>query len=265
MNRFGNLLRWSLLTEKKQYVKYATGLFIVYFLLMGSGTGLFTGYNYPVNPGYVQNAALSCIVAWVVAGGVLTSELFNIVRTKQQRIAFLMLPATNKEKYWSRVAVVMAQGFVLSTICLVAADLVQMLVSLVFSGNAYSIWAHLPHDYSEPTTILENIAIISVCTWSMSAYILGGTVFRRMPFVMTTLVWNVLWILFGITIVSFVFKFAEWLEFFDKYEIEFWWGTENTLMCGLAVVATAFTVFNMWLSYRLFCRLDINAKKLLNI
>lgn len=257
-----------MLTEKKQYVKYATGLFIVYFLLMGSGTGLFTGYHYPVSMDSVENVSIACVFAWIVAGGVLTSELFNIVRTKQQRIAFLMLPATNKEKYCSRVVVVMAQGVLLSTAVLVVADMAQMVVSFVFTGDAYSIIRTMMiggNDSGGPTTVVEVLALVSVCLWSISSYILGGTIFRRMPFVMTTLVWNVLWILFGITILSFVFKFAEWLEFFDKYEIEFWWGTENTLMCGLAVVATAFTVFNMWLSYRLFCRLDINAKKLLNI
>lgn len=54
------------------------------------------------------------------------SMVFRNMRTKQQRIAYMMLPASNMEKYVTRVVMVVLGGLLMSVVSFVLADQLQM-------------------------------------------------------------------------------------------------------------------------------------------
>ena len=132
IKRFGQTLIWSIANDKKQIINTFIGMFIAYVLIITISTGLFIGYSGGINISSFTVAEGICVATWIIAGGWMTAELFRNLRTKNDRAKFFLLPATNCEKYWSRVIVAIANGLVVSTVALIAADLVQMLVTYVF-------------------------------------------------------------------------------------------------------------------------------------
>lgn len=276
LTRFGQATYWSIIVEKKKYINTFLGLFIAYFIIIGTTNGMFTGYQQPINE-YTAAAAGICIVTWIFAGGAMTAELFSNIRKKQQRTMFFMLPATNQEKFWSRVLIAMANALILSTAALVAADWVQMLFCNIFAGDAVSVTKHIWQNignfkfldinvsyegYNLGLDIMKHVAGFFAILWLISSYILGGTVFKRVPAIMTSFCWIIIWLTIGLCMMHIVSNLADKLP---SLEIEFWWNPEITLYSIIAVVSLAFTTFNLWLSYRLFSKMQVITGKWLNI
>ena len=74
-------------------------------------------------------------IYWLVmmVGG---SMVFRNMRTKQQRIAYMMLPASNMEKYVTRVVMVALGGLLMSVVSFVLADQLQMVfIKLIFGDT----------------------------------------------------------------------------------------------------------------------------------
>ena len=64
------------------------------------------------------------------------SMVFRNMRTKQQRIAYMMLPASNMEKYVTRVVMVALGGLLMSVVSFVLADQLQMVfIKLIFGDT----------------------------------------------------------------------------------------------------------------------------------
>ena len=250
------------MTYKKSFIKIFVGLMIANFIVMGFSTGMFTGYGSIISIHNLASAVGTCTIICIIAGAVITSRVLKNMKTKQGRIQFLMLPASNKCKFWSKVALCVVGGIVIPRLAVVCADLLQMLISLIFTGGVNSIvanyWQNLPEALNFASTEsgydgLMYLIIGSVTLWSVSSYILGGTVFRKAPFIMTTLCWNVFWI---VCILCGGFFIAWLADTFDYVEIDFIWDPKATMVVIFSLVALAFTVFNIWFSYRTFKRMS---------
>ena len=263
MNTFARTLLWSVVYDKKKMVNTFVGCFVAYFMITGANTGLFMGYRVPVTQWQMDNAASMIMFAWCVIGAYTTSELFSNLRTKRQRSQFFMLPASNANKFWSRVTLALAQGVVLSSLSLVAADVAQMLLSWIFAGNALSVLAALVRvngvfAHFVSITGISGLNILSSLTLSamvVTSYVLGGTVFRKVPVVMTTLCWIGLWVAMGTLAVA-----AMNLLMADNDTFYFSWspfGSGKADIIAACIVCSAVAVLNMWLSYHRFKRMGI--------
>lgn len=278
MTRFGQTIYWSIITGKKGLTNSFIGLFIAYLLVIGVNTGMFDGYSGNINQFRIGAAAATCLIAWIVAGGWITAELFYNIRTKQQRTQFFMLPATNQEKFWSRVVFAMTNALVISSVALVCADLVQMLISFIFSGESMSvvknIFSHIHEliDFNINVTtgervyglpvILKNISHLAGILFLVSTYILGGTVFKRVPAIMTSVCWVIVMIAFGFCVTHIS---ASLFDLFPSMSIEFWWDPMITTCVVTTAICIALISFNLWLSYRIFTKMEVISNKWTNI
>lgn len=278
MTRFGQTIYWSVITGKRGLTNSFIGLFITYLLVIGINTGMFEGYSGNINQFRIATATATCIAAWIVAGGWITAELFKNIRTKQQRTQFFMLPATNQEKFWSRVVFAMVNALVISSVALVCADLVQMLISYIFTGESMSVIKNIirsaesviDYDINYNTGekvyglpfIMKNISLAAGILFLVSTYILGGTVFKRVPAIMTSLCWVIGMIAFGFCMTHITGLLFDLLP---SFHIEFWWNPVLTASLITTVIFVALIALNLWISYRLFTKMEVISNKWTNI
>lgn len=151
------------------------------------------------------------------------ASAFSNLSTKQKRIAELMLPATNAERYFSRLLQAIALwplGFILA---FVLADLTRMLVFPAFGygfpsavpvffdklGRFFSgSWELLRGNTGESLLNLDGGPAprwTFFMLWGFilalhSFYLLGGAVFRRRPVIYTSLVFVAACVLLGVSV-----------------------------------------------------------------
>lgn len=276
MNYFAKTMRWLLITNKRYFVKTAVEFTLVYFLVMATCTGIFSAYRHPVNHFDTQNAVPLILILSVVFSGIVASSVTFGLKTKQQRSLYMMLPASGNEKFWSRVLLATVWGYVVSALAVCVADVLQMLLSWIFSGTAGSVVAaicrsmdlsNIPFCDVEAFSpvangIIATLFTLSTAAWGFSAYILGGFLFRKVPFVMTTISWIVFWIVVC-SVCAIIPLYI--LDNYDNVYIEFWWNKEITLFVASTVVSVLFTTLNLWLSHRIHRRMTAIGHGMLNI
>jgi hypothetical protein len=198
--------------------------------------------------------------------------------TKEKRIAFLMLPATMIEKFVARFLIVTVG---LAVAVFVAASLAEItrylllplfnvpetfhqsvlynLLSMasvdgeqIYRGSGYAM--NMPYQ-----NWLGELCGWAFLVWSHSLYILGGSYWYKKPFFKTLgtlMLISILCSVLSVHIISWVGNdgmrsFAEWLEANSQ------WMTLNKLLSLGVAFFSAFTMFNWWLSYRLFTRSQV--------
>lgn len=143
----------------------------------------------------------------ILAGG----NVFKNMRTKQQRIEFLMLPASRMEKFAERALHVLLVNTICVVVAFLLADMVSLLLSLlIIPGYGQSITLillkNVTYDAIDFMTIVgqlnaQSLLIAGLALWPMlsyvawlhSVYVLGGTFFRRHHILLTTCVLAVVW------------------------------------------------------------------------
>lgn len=186
------------------------------------------------------------------------SRVFSNFRTKQLRIANLMLPGTNLEKYLSRVLQYTVFYVVAFFAAFVLADLTRMLVFPVFGhsfpslvpnmvegiGSIVSGWHSINNQGTFPRVSAGEIMLLSVMAnvWSYSCMLLGSAFFRKRAFLYTLLTG------LGISIAMGVLcdLFLEHVHF--SLEISLSW---------ISAVFGVLACVNVWLSYLLFTRMQV--------
>ena len=127
MNNFMKTVRWSLITNKRYYIKQAITLCLAFFVIMAAYTGLFTGYKRDVLVSDAVSAVPLVATVYILASGIIASAVMFDLKTKQQRSLYMMLPASNQDKFWSRILLAVILGFVVSALAICVADVLQML------------------------------------------------------------------------------------------------------------------------------------------
>ncbi len=276
MNNFAKTTRWLLITNKRYFVKMAVAFTLCYFLVMAACTGMFSAYRHPVNAFDLQQTVPIILILFVVYSGFVASSVTFGLKTKQQRSLYMMLPASGNEKFWGRVLLAAVWGYAVSALAVCVADVLQMLLSWIFSGTAGSVVATICKslDLSDSIScdgavcspavkaVLGTLFTLSTAAWGFSAYILGGFLFRKTAFIMTTVSWIVFWIVVCSVCVIIPVHI---LSKYDNVYIEFWWNKEVTLFIASTVASVLFTILNLWLSLRIHKRMTVIGHGMLNI
>ncbi len=278
MNNFAKTVMWSVLTNRRHYTNNFMMLALVLFLNFGFISGMFNLYRNGFTSYDQDTMAMMAGSIIILAAAIIASQICNDLQTKQQRTQYLMLPATTIHKFWSRILIAFVQSFVLSIAAMIVADIVQILVSLIFTGDFVSATAgcwdiacrFFEHwddsfqnsEYYTANYILQGIGLLSFATWSFSSYILGGFLFKKTPFLFTVLGWIIFWIVVAMGAVSLV---AYTLDNVGYVRIDYWFDEELAGNILTSVLGIVFTTLNMWLSYVIFRRLPIVTGKWFNI
>lgn len=227
---------------------------------------------------YCSNVLGAFVLIIGIFGIVYAANIMENMITKEKRIAFLMLPATMIEKFVARFLTVTVG---LAVAVFVAASLAEItrylllplfnvpetfhqsvlynLLSMasvdgeqIYRGSGYAM--NMPYQ-----NWLGELCGWAFFVWSHSLYILGGSYWYKKPFFKTLgtlMLISILCSVLSVHIISWVGNdgmrsFAEWLEANSQ------WMTLNKLLSLGVAFFSAFTMFNWWLSYRLFTRSQV--------
>lgn len=280
-NRFWTLLKWDVLMNKKFYIQMGIGLMVAFAFIFCLNTWIGDSHIALGNDRYL--AHLSDIVVFIefVAMMAAASYMFYNMTTKQQRILFLMQPASNLEKYLARFVSMTVGVLIITNLSLIAADIIHQLFCIVIGTDLRgSVFLHMPGFYEDPSAhpgrlfrfnlningnsiftslfIQEYAAMIFILSIH-SFYMLCGSLFRRNAWLLAICSHFLLTFLGALIFI----KLGEWglldISFIDSE------AKANAFRCLGLTVATGFTATLYWLSYKIFTRMQVVNNKWLNL
>ncbi len=266
LTRLGLLLKREYSVNWKQHV---------YRLLAIYGTFLVTLFmtmltNDPYTPSALTIHHFTEIVAFIcgVVSMVYLSQMMKPMETKTSRINYLMLPATNAEKFVSRLLMATI-GFWITAIVALAFATASRYIFMPFmyvNPDLYhpifgNVMAEL-FDFSCQIHDIKGIImsnfevgmfVVMLVIWGYTIYMLGGNIWYKNAFIKTVAAMTVITILGNIVLISLISAFGITKENF-------------TILLNTATgVFTVLAIVNIWLSYRLFRRAQVirNLKNML--
>ena len=277
LNRFILLTKWETLTEKKDYIRCTVGvaialtfLFCIYILSLkmhGFNSQSLADREY-IFYHLIHSLGGMAVMTLFFSLTLGASFIFMNMRNKQQRIAYLMQPSSNLEKYLARYLHVTIGYFLCLCVSLIFADIMQYLFSLAIleGGFAKSViaWIFSPEDNNfnvngiEFPMIYLYVGFITMCIHVNSFWVFCGTLYRRNAWLFTLCTQFVLgFLLIFININVFDYMsliFSNMTEY--NYHYFFWTGV---------ILSWALSALLYWGSYKLFCRMQVINNKWLNI
>lgn len=286
--RFVKLLKWEMMTERKDYMRFAIGIALTLTSLFCAT--IISRYFDDVN-GYTEDLIIMfkkdtvmilSNLAWTVylfAIFLGASFVFKNVATKQQRIAFFSLPASNLEKFLVRLFHVMIGYPLCFLVALAFADIMQLFLSFILlKGPDYSvvvksvtalftpIYSDLngeiikgcllfPHGFTL-VGIMESLSYLTFFAFNYAFWIFCGTLFRRNAWLLTLASQVVIG--FVVIMIIRVFPFPSIGNSLNE---------SSALALAYLCIAIAWVVIALMYcgSYRLFSRMQVINNKWLNV
>ena len=189
------------------------------------------------------------IIAMFIYFLIAASTLFRSEQKKQQRIAWLMLPASNLEKYLSRWVFLLVFSIVGGLLPFFVADLIHMaylsLTDYPVMTATDDFFKWFPHVQYKGDTWKNILMVYTFLFMVHSFYLLGGVFFKKFHFIAVSAV-----MVLGLTMVFSVTNTFHLYVFLNRIDI--------FIYVGLTVLFT-------WLSYWLFCRWQVITHKFANV
>ena len=280
LHRFSQALKCYFMTSRRTWLRYF-GIFTLVLFMADLFFTRIQGGNYnemveiwgqehalSVYKDYVGGTAVFGIVFFFIAMLFGASFLFSHMKETRQRTTYLMWPVSNLEKY---LVPLVHNILLLGVGTLVAYHLADALrVLLDWTTGRAVIWGSpyfwdivsRPFDGSAPWEMTA--FIVGSYLWFHSLYILGGSLFRRQQFLLTSMVVVVGFFLFVWTVHALVemsgitrdINFVGWHD--GVWHIH--WSVYLILIVGYGL-----TALHYWLSYKIFCRMQVINNKWLNV
>lgn len=286
--RFVKLLKWEMMTERKDYMRFAIGIALTLTFLFCAT--IISRYFDDVN-GYTEDTLIMLKkatvmilsnLAWTVylfAIFLGASFVFKNVATKQQRIAFFSLPASNLEKFLVRLFHVMIGYPLCFLVALAFADIMQLFLSFILlKGPDYSVLVKMitmlyspiyneisgevikgcllfPHGFTL-VGIMESLSYLTFFAFNYAFWIFCGTLFRRNAWLLT---------LASQVVIGFVAIMIIRVVSFPSVGNSL--NESSALALAYLCIAIAWVVIALmyWGSYRLFSRMQVINNKWLNV
>ena len=284
LHRFGMVLRWDLLTNRKNYFCSIAGLAIGIIML-----SIPMLYNFPSSRVIRAGGDLSdyyrCSIVGFLAAIVIlfffisACNIFSNMKTKLQRESFMMLPANNLEKYAARFLMMSIGSIIMMLIATLIADFVQFILSIFMTPGYHAsiIGSSLRQIYEAAidTTCNNPISILAwqykidaaILGWSFltmiySFCLLGGTFFRKQPIILTAVSGIIIFMIIGYC----GSKLEEWgaFDFFKHLNYDNP-GTSLCMAIFWSVIFLALAASSLWASYKIFTRMQVICNKWINM
>ena len=270
-HRLAMVLRWDALSNWKKYVRNTLGLAFVFSFIC-----IWYQFNMRSN-GYVTYNDVKDLYLGSVSGLFMFisfiifffcgSRIFINMKTKASRSLFLMLPATNMEKFTSRLLYTVLGTSLMIVASWMIADIIQFVFSLFLTpGMQGSLVGKtfeelFLKDKRNGTSVLGQtfpvgMLLLSLTIFTHSFFTLGGTVFRKSATLLTICS---SFILMFLTALISSFVDADVLRHLVQ-SIE-----PNTFGWLMVMVLLLLSAFNYWAAYKLFTHMQIINNKWFNI
>ena len=283
-NRFGKMLRWVLSVNQRR-ILYAiagsvVGVFMAEMILLRM-SGLDSPFRMLNHYGQV-GAALFAVVSLI-----LVSTIVSGVNEKRKREAFLMLPASNLEKFLALMtytSVVCVLGVFLAFVLgdslrmawfWVSGPYTEAKVSYIGNPTEYYYWWSsaipkmmdnlTPHILEADSCnwfylVMNLFVITAIAVWTHSLLIIGGTLFRKYSFVISCIIFILFWVIF-----------VKMMHYFELSMFTSTWengryvdGEIGVPAYVLAVLLPLLAVFNYWASFHIFKNFQLITNKWTN-
>lgn len=278
-HRLAMVLRWDALSNWKKYVRNTLGLAFVFsficicFQFNWRSNGYVTYHD--VKDLYLGNVSGLFMFMSFIFFFFCGSRIFINMKTKASRSLFLMLPATNMEKFISRLLYTVVGTSLMIFASWMIADIIQFVFSLFLTpGMQGSLVARafeqlfLKNNFDSSHFVVRNgtsvlgqtfpvgMFLLSLTIFNHSFFTLGGTIFRKSATLLTICSSFILMFLMAL-ISSFVD---------DDVLVHFVQSMQpNTFGWLMVNVFLLLSVFNYWASYKLFTHMQIINNKWFNI
>ncbi len=273
IQRFGNVCSRLVMIRKKEYFKMFLGLMLAFTLCCVLACNPFhlealsdedCKLAFLKISGFI---GVFSVIYVVLSGAIIISDL----KTKQQRIDELALPATNLEKFVARAIGSTLLAVVILVVAFFVADLLQMLINmLLHKGTFASITVAVKDtimkleeldtlDVKKERSMLVSISMVMTLFATNAYYILGGMLFRKTAWLKTSLALIILGIIIFSLFVGYgylVYKYTDYVVYIPEWIQSKWFST--TLSIVQIVVC-------YYLAYRIYCRLQAINTRWLNI
>ena len=282
LHRFGMVLRWDLLTNRKSYFYSIAGLAIGIIMLSISMLYTFPHSHYIVGGdlgNYYEDGMTGFLATILIAFFFVSAcNIFSNTKTKLQRESFMMLPANNLEKYAARFLMMSIGSIIMMLIATLIADFVQFVLSFFMTPGYHAsiIGSSLSQIYKAATDAGNNpISILAwqykidaaILGWSFltmiySFCLLGGTFFRKQPIILTAVSGIIIFMIIGYC----GSELEEWgaFDFFKHLNYDNP-GTSLCIAIFWSVVFLALAAFSLWASYKIFTRMQVICNKWINM
>ena len=283
LHRFGMVLRWDLLTNRKSYFYSIAGLAIGIIMLSISMLYSFPHSYFIVERdlNYYYECRMTGFLAAIFILFIFISacNIFSNMKTKLQRESFMMLPANNLEKYAARFLMMSIGSIIMMLIATLIADFVQFVLSFFMTPGYHAsiIGSSLSQIYKAATDATCNnpISILAwqykidaaLLGWSFlimiySFCLLGGTFFRKQPIILTAVSGIIIFMIIGYC----GSKLEEWgaFDFFTHLNYDNP-GTSLCIAIFRSVIFLALAASSLWASYKIFTRMQVICNKWINI
>ena len=291
INRFGKTLRWVLSVNFRKLLLWFTGSVLAVFL----GEILFKMMNPYFGPqSMLRDFSQFLAMILILVSIIMVSSIVSSINEKRKRESFLMLPASNLEKFLSLVVYSTVICIACAFLAIVLGDSLRMLsywavgyqgepyadgmyynsVTIDATGETYYWWSsaipmlienltptitnsgEMPTDFM----IVQMSFIIGLILLIHSTYTLGGTLLRKYSFVATS-VFVILCMVVFVRLV-FVWNYPLFRTHWDNgvlqsYEI-------GWLALVLDSAFPILSIVNYWASFHIFKGFQLITNKWLN-
>lgn len=273
IQRFGNVCTRLVMLRKREYFNIFLAITLFVALSCIFACNPFSGeaketLEYAYSFFQVVGSIYVFAVVLIIVNG---ANIIRDLKTKQQRIDELVLPATNLEKFTARVLASTVLVLILAAAGIVAGDILQMLINMLLHKGTFgsiSLYATKQMYSMMETNILaiENVAhkpirfmFVLTLISSNAFYLLGGMLFRKTAWLKTTLAVIVISIaLFGMFVgyAYVVYGYTNYVVYMPEWMQESWFNIT------LLIVQTCACYY---FAYRIYCRLQAINTRWLNI
>ena len=277
INRFWKTFKWLFCENSNRLLVWALALTLAFFMIdsfliwsmqqVPQEARLEIQHEVDFETASILSAIGFCFFIALIAVHFGFSRVFAFLKTKQKRIAYLTLPATNAERYAAALlyALIVFQCCVL--LSLVLGDTLRMLVfGLTGGGWQSGVFAihengmlFIP-DISSWQKVVQWGWSSSIMLWLCSLYILGGTWFRRHAFFIVTAALITFFIVLAMCFNTFMDEFSLISADASKHVTHL-----SSAVYLLTIVFLAASLFNFWWSYKIFKRFQIITSKWTNV
>lgn len=273
IQRFGNVCSRLVMIRKKEYFKMFLGLMLAFTLCCVLACNPFhlealSDEDYKL--AFLKISGLIGVISFIIvvlSGSMIISDL----KTKQQRIDELALPATNLEKFVARAIGSTLLAVVILVVAFFVADLLQMLINMLLHKGTFASTTVMIKDAITKIRILDikpsaeetfmSVSMSNILSFLApnACYILGGMLFRKTAWLKTSLALIILGIIIFSLFVGYgylVYKYTDYVVYIPEWIQSKWFST--TLSIVQIVVC-------YYLAYRIYCRLQAINTRWLNI
>ena len=201
-----------------------------------------------------------------IAMYMMATQIFMVMKTTGQREQFLMLPASNLEKYISRFLFSTLGAAVAMITAIVVSDLVQLIFSFVLLPGhhqsvclsimalLWKIWTTFIESIDSAGALMLSLLIMTCGVLVHSFFILCGTLFRKHTIVVS-----------GILFIVMIYLVIYVIESVPGTITTCLMHGDNSWIFCLLIAELLLAGFQYWLSYKVFTRMQVICNRWINL